>query len=137
MKYYHEPKINPEIAERGRRDTDAVNAYIDKLRGTIVSFEMVQYGQVQAYADKTEIWRVFAHQPNSYTNNAPMSRRLTREGVLALLRVITGQFAEGTFQLGQRSLTHLAPVSDPCGLDTHDGDLRCCWEAHFRTPSTD
>jgi hypothetical protein len=115
--YLHQPKVNPEIAEKSKRDIDAINTYVDKLKGTVVTIQTIQHGQPRPYADSAYEAVIACHQPNAMTTNAPSFRTLTKDDALALARIFVHDFTEdgGPYGMSPR-LIRCSPDKNPFGI---------------------
>jgi hypothetical protein len=139
MRYSPQPRVNTELAEQHKREIEAINAYIEGLKGTIISIETIQYGQPAPYRDKTEHYRIFCHRPNAFTTNGPALSFITAEEAKAILRMFTGAFKE---ERGgwDRYLTYLLPVPNPVNMTESEAphpSRFSTWEAKFCTRFTD
>lgn len=139
MKYVHQPKVYPDLAEESKRNIEAVNAWIDKLKGTIIAVEIHQSGQARPYADSVTSGILHLHSPNLFTTNAPGVRLITRDEAKAILRIVCneGNLPEanecGAFDT---HLEDLSPADDPCGLRESKADDKGrshCWRFRIRT----
>ena len=116
MKYAHQDKVLPELAERSKKDIEAANAYVDNLKGTIISIQRIRSGQPRPYADSIDEALIFCHQPNAMTTNAPLVRTITRKDAELLARMFVGQWTdEPKFLESRLELLEAAP--NPCGLE--------------------
>ena len=117
MTYSHRPEVNTGIAEKSKHDIDAINAYVDKLKGTVITVQTIQHGQPRPYADSAYEAVIACHQPNVMTTNAPSFRTLTRDEALALARIFVHDFSEdgGQHGMGAR-LVRCSPDKNPFGI---------------------
>ena len=141
MKYKHQPAVNPQIAAKSVNDIESVNAYIDNLKGTIISIERIRSGQQGAYGDSIEEALIFAYQPNVLTTNSPLARTLTRDQAATLTKMFIGTWKDNPEFLDTR-LEKLEPEHNPCSLREYVsqkvGEVRsCCWHVILRTPYND
>lgn len=139
MKYVEQPRVAPAVREQSKREIDAVNAYMDGLKGVVISFEFIRGGQTRPYGDTIDEYLIFAHQPNSYTTNAPSARSFTRDEIAAIAKVVIGGWSDNP-QFLERRLECLGPMPNPCGIREYSepGDERhCCWRLILRTPWND
>lgn len=142
MTFINRPEVLPHLLERSKRDIDAVNEYMDKLKGTVISCEWIRSGQAGPYQDSVTEIRIFGHQPNSLTTNAPMVRTFTRADILILARLFLGDFKEKPEFLSTH-LEYLEPEGNPCGLEQYTNNhptllpRHSCWRIRVRTPWND
>lgn len=141
VKYIHRMDVRPDIAEKSRKNIDSVNAYIDKLRGTIVSIERIRSGQPRPYADSVDEAIIFCHRPNLFATNGPGICGITRKEAETLARIFVTNWSDEPKFLDSR-LELLAPTPNPCGLDEYKSDFdketrACAWRVIVRHPYND
>lgn len=144
MKYVHQPKVAPDVAEKSRRDVEAVNAWIDALRGTVIAVQLWRSGQTRPYADSVTEGLLHLHQPNALTTGAPLLRTVTREQAKALVELVAHQGVRlpeaGACGAFDEHLECLEPHEDPCGLVAGPvvaGERHHCWLFRIRAPYCD
>lgn len=141
MKYAHQDVVKPEIAERSQKDIAAVNAYVDGLKGCVITIETIRHGQPRPYADSFYESRIFCHQPNVMTTNAPLLRTITRKQAELIARIFVSDWTDNPQFLDTR-LEFLKAEPNPCGLEEskykHDTEERSsCWRVCVRQPYND
>lgn len=143
MKYIHQPKVRPDLAEESKKHIEAVNAWIDKLKGAIIAVEIHQQGQARPYSDSVTSGILHLHSPNLFTTNAPGVCLITRDEAKTILQIVCvrGELPEasecGAFDTRLEDLT---PTADPCGLrksKPEDDGRSHCWRFRIRTPYCD
>lgn len=143
MKYAHQDKVIPAIAEKSKRDTDAVNAWIDNLKGVVVALEIWRSGQSGPYQDSITEGLLHLHQPNCLTTNAPLSRVISRDEARTIIGVLVQSRMLPQNEAGPYGeyLQLLEPHADPCGLDVYQNHvaegLHNCWRFVIRHPYCD
>jgi hypothetical protein len=142
MKYQHQPKVNPAIAAQSIRDIEAVNAFVDDVRGTVVTIQRIRSGQSRPYADSVDEAIIFCHQPNSLTTNAPMVRSITRDEAKTLARIFVGKWTEPVTHGLDTKLEVLEPLKNPCGLEEYENRAgeeprASTWRVVIRQPYND
>lgn len=141
MKYQHRPEVKPELAEQSRKDIEAVNAYMDTLKGTVISIQRIRGGQPRPYADSVDEALIFCFHPNIWTTNGPCPSYIGREDAARLARLFVGGWEDDPKFLDSR-LELLEPAPNPCGLkelgSMRDEKVRaCCWRVIIRHPYCD
>ncbi len=144
MKYQHQEKVLPQLADKSKRDIDAVNAYIDSMRGVVISIERIRSGQPRPYADSVRESLIFLHQPNSFTTNAPMVRSITEEEARVLAKIFVGSWVEDRKHGLESRLDFIRPEKNPCGLEEYSNaggegkPIRSsCWRVQITEPYCD
>ena len=117
MKYLHQEKVLPAVAEESKREIEAVNAYVDGLKGTVITIQTIRHGQPRPYADSYYEALIACHNPNVMTTNSPGFRTLTKEDALALARIFVHEYTEdgGQYGMGAR-LVSCTPQPSPFGV---------------------
>ena len=141
MQYKHQKEVLPRVQEKSKKEIDAVNRYIDSLKGTIVSIEIIRRGQSRPYTDSIDEALIFCHQPNVLTTNAPFVRTITREQAKVLARIFVGSWEETPKYAFESRLELLKPTPNPCDLDeqnkssfNENEDRASCWRVVIRHP---
>ena len=141
MKYQHQEKVLPALAERSHKDIDAVNSYMDSLRGTVITIERIRSGQPRPYADSVGEYRIALHQPNVLTTNSPMIRLIDEESAKAIARVIVLDFpkTDNPKDWWSTKLDYFRAEKNPWGLDegSKEDGASACWHFQMTTPYTD
>ena len=115
MKYIHQDKVLPEIADKSKHAIEALNAYMDDLHGTIITLKRIRSGQPRPCADRVDEAIIFCFQPNILTTNGPLVRSITRSVAEQLARTFVSNWSDEPKFLESR-LDYLTPVLNPCGL---------------------
>ena len=140
MKYSHQPIVLPELAAESKRDIEAVNEYIDRLKGVVISVEHIRSGQQRAYGDSVYESLISCHIPNSLTTNAPNVRTITRAQAEQLARIFVRDWEDNPKFLEAR-LVSLTPEPNPWGLKEYSTQLpeerSACWRVIVREPYND
>ena len=138
MKYSFQPKVRPDLAAKSEKDIDSINAYMDNLRGTVITIKTIRHGQARAYADSVYEAVIYCYQPNVLTTNAPLPRYITKETAKVLARLFVHDWAD-TPKFGEPSLEFLGPEPDPCRLVTSPMplDKSSCWRVVVMQPYLD
>lgn len=146
MKYMHQSKVLETLAERSRRDIDAVNKWFDEMRGTMIGVKILSSGQARPYADSVTDAIIYCVQPNILTTNAPISRVISRDDAKELARIFLCASAKAIKESSEAGaydtrIDSLTPVADACGLEEHASHkakgLSSTWKVVIRTPYCD
>jgi hypothetical protein len=131
MKFINQPNVLPEINAQSEKDINAVNAYIDGLKGTVISVQSIRAGQAAPYQDTVYESLIFCHQPNVMTTNSPSIRIIDIEQAKAIARIFVCNFDDTPKDWASPKLQFIRPEANPCGLkelDAHkDQGLYSCW----------
>ncbi len=136
MTYEHQPRVTADIAEKSKKEIDAINNWMNNLHGSVYTVKTIRYGQARPYADHVIEAIIYAYRPNVWTTNGPAPGWLTREDAIALARMTFGDFK---MESGwDRYLERLSPVDDPCQAPTNGPTGKYpSWRIILKTPSTD
>lgn len=74
MKYHHQPVVLPEIAEKSRKQIEAIDGFQANLSGTVIICKTISQGQSRPYADSVYESLILCYSPNSFTTGAPSLR---------------------------------------------------------------
>ena len=140
MKFIPNQRISPEILERSEKDINAVNAYVDSLKGTIVTVQTIQSGQSRPYADHVYESLIFCHIPNGLLTAAPLPRVINIEQAKAIARIFVHSWEDTPANWASPVLEFIRPEANPCGLAEHDSHnsngLHACWRVRVRLSFT-
>ena len=151
MTYKQQSKVNPQLDELHHKQIDAVNGYIDRLSGTVISIETIRHGQPRPYADSEYEAIIFCHRPNMWTTNGPCPTRITEEEARWLAKRFVLDWDDSNKTGWGPQLQFIRPEKDPCGLDVKDEAERvlakhmsagesvksCCWRVRIVEPYSD
>ena len=132
MKFIKQERVLPEINDQSEREIKAVNDYIDRVKGTVVSVELIHAGQPRPYADSVYEALIFCHQPNSKTTNAPHVRTIDIEEAKAIARIFVHGFDDTPADWASPKLEFIRPEPNPCGLEEYASHERhSCWRVRI------
>lgn len=141
MKFIKQEKVLPEINAQSEREINAVNNYIDGLKGTVVSIQTIRSGQAGPYQDSFYEALIFCHQPNCNTTNAPLTRVIDIEQAKAIARIFVCNFDDVPKSWASPKLNFIRPEPNPCGLQEHrvhsEKGLHSCWRVCITMEFTD
>lgn len=131
MKFVDQKNVIQSVKDSSKRDIDAVNAYIDTLKGTVVSIQSISAGQQRSYGDSVYEALIFCHQPNCNTLNAPLTRVIDINAAKAIARIFVCNFDDEPKDWASPKLDFIRPEVNPCGLQDHsvhsNQGLHSCW----------
>ncbi len=131
MKFMKQEQVLDSINEQSERDINAVNGYIDGIKGTVISVEVLRSGQAGPYQDSVYEALIFCHQPNCKTNNAPLPRVIDIEQAKSIARIFLHDFDDTPKDWASATLKFIRPEPNPCGLKEYKGysenGLHSCW----------
>lgn len=143
MKYRDVKEVLPSIKEKSKKDIDAVNEYVDNLKGTLVCVEIISHTQ-RPYADTVIHGRISCYQPNLYTTNAPSVRVINEAEAKQIAKMFISSFTDTeTPEWHQTRLSSIRPVVDPAGVDENlpklygDQMRSASWDVVIVRPSTE
>lgn len=138
MKFIAHPHVRPEILERSEKEINAVNSYVDSLKGTVITIERIHSGQSAPYKDAIYESLIFCHQPNTLTTNSPIPRVINIDQAKAIARIFVHGFEDTPKDWASPTLEFIRPEPNPCGLDlTERNGFHCCWRVRVRSAYTD
>lgn len=138
MKFIANPHVRPEILERSEKEINAVNSYVDSLKGTVITIERIHSGQPTPYKDAIYESLIFCHQPNTLTTNSPIPRVINIDHAKAIARIFVHGFEDTPKDWASPILEFIRPEPNPCGLDLNERNgFHCCWRVRIRLAYTD
>ena len=141
MKFIRQEKVLPELNAKSETEINAVNDYIDKLKGTVISVQQIRAGQAGPYQDTVYEALIFCHQPNLLTTNAPGVRVINIEQAKAIARIFVCNFADVPENWASPKLEFIRPEKNPCGLEESENltkqGLHSCWRVKLTLAFTD
>ncbi len=141
MKFIKQDRVLPEINDQSEVEINAVNNYIDKVKGTIISVETIRSGQSGPYQDTVYEALIFCHQPNVMTTNSPLVRLIDIEQAKAIARIFVCNFEDEPKTWASPTLNFICPEPNPCGLREHEvhaeKGLYPCWRVCVTMAYTD
>ena len=131
MQFVKQEKVLASINEQSEKEINAVNGYIDRIKGTVVSVEVIRAGQPGPYQDSVYEALIFCHQPNCKTTNAPLTRVINVEQAKAIARIFLCDFSDTPESWSSPKLQFIRPEKNPCGLEENtvhsEKGLHACW----------
>lgn len=138
MKFNRPPHVLPEILSKSEEDINAVNGYVDSIKGTVVTIERIHSGQSGPYQDSIYESLIFCHQPNSLTTNAPTVRFIDIEQAKAIAKIFVHRFEEPPANWASPTLEFIRPEPNPCGMPVRERNgFHCCWRVRVRLAYSD
>lgn len=138
MKFNPQPRVRPELLEKSEKDIGHVNAYVDGLKGTVVTIETIRTGQSAPYKDAIYESLIFCHQPNTLTTNAPIIRSINLDQAKAIAKIFVHSFEEPPADWASPTLEFIRPEPNPCGINEGERDgFHSCWRVRIRLAYTD
>jgi hypothetical protein len=138
MKFNPLPHVNKEILDKSEKDIGHVNAYVDGLKGTVITIERIRSGQSAPYADAIYESLIFCHQPNTLTTNSPIARVIDIDQAKAIAKIFVHAWDDEPKNWASPVLEFIRPEPNPCGLDLVERNgFHCCWRVRIRLAYTD
>lgn len=140
MKFVRQPKVSAKLNEESEKNINSVNEYMDRLKGTVISVNVIHSGQTGPYQDSLYEAVIFCHLPNSLTTNAPLVRTISEEQAKTIARIFLCDFSDNPEDWASPRLVYVRPEKNPCGLEENSDYFRMgyhsCWRVQIHRAYT-